>query len=423
MNSCSVPVAELIEELGIRASPMWARLALDRVDDRWHLRHAEITVATQPPGFSGRHWVYRDHAFVERRISLRSLTTLLASRRVRLAGYAVTLPPIWDHANSQRLSSFADYGGQRLPWPVVRYEIGQQETTSATHGSDLLVNDVGPSFAYYDSAFSAFFRPDGRTRWAQSAAVVLLVADVDARIAAVSIRPSEITVDVAGSNPSGCTLQTSTGGTCASVPIATAGAVTFPMPEPFDTELLVLLAHDGDWRDFRLINPRSAPSPVDPTILWDDPGLQFEELLASGEQVDVEFKSVLPGDSSESKRHALKTAPAFANGAGGVIVFGVDDDGQVVGLADATPERVASRLSNLVHDLVHPVPPFRVECHHVDGKLLVVVAVESGVERPYAMFRDPPQFYARHGSTTYHATREQIIAMSARHVPGSGPAY
>ena len=94
-------------------------------------------------------------------------------------------------------------------------------------------------------------------------------------------------------------------------------------------------------------------------------------------------------------------------------MFGVDDDGAVVGLTENASE-ATSRLNDLVHDNVHPVPVFRITCHEVSGKLVAVVEVESGAGKPYALFRKPPLFFARHGATTFHASRDEII-MFANH--------
>jgi ATP-dependent DNA helicase RecG len=105
--------------------------------------------------------------------------------------------------------------------------------------------------------------------------------------------------------------------------------------------------------------------------------------------------------------------PAFANSAGGDLLFGVSDEGVVVGLIEDVVAAIA-RLNNLIHDIVEPVPNFRIESHDIGGKPIIVVDVQPGADRPYGLFRDPPQLYVRHGATSFHATREEIILLSAR---------
>ena len=50
----------------------------------------------------------------------------------------------------------------------------------------------------------------------------------------------------------------------------------------------------------------------------------------------------------------LKSVSAFANGEGGTLVFGISDDDQVVGLADA--ETDAERISEEIKTKLDPIP-------------------------------------------------------------------
>ena len=50
----------------------------------------------------------------------------------------------------------------------------------------------------------------------------------------------------------------------------------------------------------------------------------------------------------------LKSVSAFANGEGGVVVFGVSDDGEVIGLDDA--ERDGEIISEQIKAKLDPVP-------------------------------------------------------------------
>lgn len=144
-----------------------------------------------------------------------------------------------------------------------------------------------------------------------------------------------------------------------------------------------------------------------------------ETLLYGGETESVEFKARMPVPKDvKSRRTVLKAVPAFANGAGGVLLIGVDDDGTVVGLPDLTDEQVRDRLTSLIRDKVHPVPPFQVESVQLRGQRVAVVSVQPGPDRPYALAGIPPEFYARHGASTFPASREQIMAWSERPEPG-----
>ena len=67
----------------------------------------------------------------------------------------------------------------------------------------------------------------------------------------------------------------------------------------------------------------------------------------------------------------LKSVSAFANGEGGTLVFGISDDDQVVGLADA--ESDAERISEEVKTKLDPIPAVNLEFKEVDGKKLVLL--------------------------------------------------
>lgn len=66
--------------------------------------------------------------------------------------------------------------------------------------------------------------------------------------------------------------------------------------------------------------------------------LLIEELIEQGESEDLEFKSSLRWDIKEQKLNKsledviVKTISAFANSEGGVLLIGVDDDGEIIGL-------------------------------------------------------------------------------------------
>lgn len=412
METRNEAVDVIVEHLKESAQPSWARWALDRAEQRWQLRFAEIFVGAEPPGFATRRWEYSEHLFVERPAAIHQITAALTGDNVRLGRITAIGAPLLTNATRNRQQSYADFGGHRLPWPTIRYEVNRIQTATASGGADPLISQTSPSFPYHDAAFMAFFRPSEDVRWQQNAGTVVVVTDTGARLAGLAIRPGEVIVTVAGESLIGCIVQASCAGQFENRPVDGPGTLSFPLPEPFVHELLIVLADDDGWRDLRLINPPGMPNAADPSIVWDDPQIQLEALLAGGEGPSVEFKEKLPSKSSDSLRTALKAVPAFANSGGGVLIFGVDDSGAPVGLTE-DPEAGIARLTDLIHGHVHPVPRFSVQLDDLGGKQIIVVEVQPGSEKPYALFREPPQIYARHGATSFHATREEIVAWSA----------
>jgi len=113
----------------------------------------------------------------------------------------------------------------------------------------------------------------------------------------------------------------------------------------------------------------------------------FDELLIA-EATEYEFKSELEVKRPKSW---LKTVSAFANGLGGSLFFGVDDDGKVVGLADI--KSTSDQISRLIKERISPLPEFTLTAHRMEnGKDLLVLRIPHG--------EIPPYYYIADGMTT-----------------------
>lgn len=75
----------------------------------------------------------------------------------------------------------------------------------------------------------------------------------------------------------------------------------------------------------------------------------------------------------------LKTVSAFANYGGGSILFGVDDEGNAVGVAD--PKNACLAIENRINDCIKPQPAYSLA---VDASCAVIeLKVEPGRAKPY----------------------------------------
>lgn len=75
----------------------------------------------------------------------------------------------------------------------------------------------------------------------------------------------------------------------------------------------------------------------------------------------------------------LKTVSAFANYGNGRIMFGVDDCGNVIGLAD--PADAAIRIENKINDAIKPQPEFKIDISDQTG--ILTLTVSEGNHKPY----------------------------------------
>lgn len=75
----------------------------------------------------------------------------------------------------------------------------------------------------------------------------------------------------------------------------------------------------------------------------------------------------------------LKTVSAFANYGAGSILFGVDDNGNSVGLSD--PESTRLDLENKINDSIHPKPEYSITVNQKSK--VITLNVSEGKQKPY----------------------------------------
>jgi len=115
----------------------------------------------------------------------------------------------------------------------------------------------------------------------------------------------------------------------------------------------------------------------------------------------------------------LKSVSAFANGEGGTLIFGISDDGQIVGLADA--EGDAEIISEDIKSKLDPVPAVNLEYKEINGKKLVLLHVYPGQETPYYYIGDKQRLaFVRVGNESVTADRVQLKSLVLK---GSGRTY
>ncbi|MDR0846147.1 MAG: putative DNA binding domain-containing protein [Lactobacillales bacterium] len=91
-----------------------------------------------------------------------------------------------------------------------------------------------------------------------------------------------------------------------------------------------------------------------------------------------------------------KTVSAFANYGGGEIIFGVKDDGEVVGINGGV-DKFELSIANSINDKVSPIPPFSIRSEIYENKTIVILNVFKGDKQPYYFGH---HVYQRQGTTT-----------------------
>ena len=96
------------------------------------------------------------------------------------------------------------------------------------------------------------------------------------------------------------------------------------------------------------------------------------------EATECDFKVALEVKRPKSW---LKSVSAFANGVGGSLFFGIDNDRNVIGLVNAQSD--AEAISRLIKERVTPLPDFILTPERKYGKELLKLTVFAGRSTPY----------------------------------------
>lgn len=130
-----------------------------------------------------------------------------------------------------------------------------------------------------------------------------------------------------------------------------------------------------------------------------------------GEATEYDKKLAL---EEKKPKSWCKSVSAFANTFGGALIFGISNDGQVVGLNDS--EGDAEKISEIIKSRLTPIPEFKLRFHKTDdGKILVVLEVYKGDETPYYYSGDGVlEAYVRIGNESVKATATELKRLVLR---------
>jgi len=104
----------------------------------------------------------------------------------------------------------------------------------------------------------------------------------------------------------------------------------------------------------------------------------LKEIISTGESSTVQFKEKI-----NSVDALAAEICAFANTKGGLIVVGVNDTGQVVGLAPTEISRLNQMISNCCSQKIYPAISVETDNIKTDNKIVVVIHVPLGPNKFY----------------------------------------
>lgn len=417
----------------------WLRAVIERTGAQWTLRHAHAVVGQEPATWPGEQWRYESLMFIAITMAARALVEAVSSEadgQLRVGDVTIMLPRVHPAGQSQHRPSFELHDRDRTPLPSFEYtfnRVSGDNNISTAARMDFLVGPDSPSFTDVDSAYRAFFLGKYELPANESVPSDLLqirVLHQGARLGPVHIRASEMTVEVLGAVRDGTTLEYFSPDRRERFPVYESGVTKVGPPDGLPSNNTWLwLTEKNAWHDYRALTPPWASDEqlvaagVEKEQTSRDEQAANEAVVYGGEGPFVEFKSMLPKAGPKTDR-AFNTIAAFANGAGGTVVFGVDrDELTVVGLGeDADSNRERDRVGQLIRTRVLPTPEFLITAYEIDGKVVLVAEVRPGSNPPYGVIadldhRDKPQFYVRRGASTYPAQPSDLNEMLRPSMP------
>ena len=138
-------------------------------------------------------------------------------------------------------------------------------------------------------------------------------------------------------------------------------------------------------------------------------GMNIKDLI--GEATEYDKKLAL---EEKKPKSWCKSVSAFANTFGGALIFGISNEGMVVGLEN--PEGDAEKISEVIKTRLDPMPEFKLRFYQTeDGKVLIILDVYKGDETPYYYSGDGVlEAYVRVGNESVKATGTELKRLVLR---------
>lgn len=137
----------------------------------------------------------------------------------------------------------------------------------------------------------------------------------------------------------------------------------------------------------------------------------IKKIIEKGESQLVEFKSAFPANHIVASNLA-----AFANTDGGIIIFGVEDDGRIIGLSDYRTEYALDRLKRISESVLPN--PIQIGETIIDSKKVVYTIVERAPNSHLPIMTSRGEIYKRNSSRIILASKdgEKISSLPEKEV-------
>jgi hypothetical protein len=381
----------------------------------------QATIGLRPAGWRELTWRYEQCTFVSVAVTCRRLGQWLkgGERTIALGDARATIAftPNAQYTRTH-IPSLARYHDMQLAWPSFFHEpsIASSANFNAPSGNLVGAGDT-PSFPAFSAAFNAFFYDQWAVTGSSNPDLTrarIHVVDNRARIQRIRLRPGSVEVWLSGRALTDTVVELNSAEHRSTLKV-TRQHLVFPHADGLLSDAWIWVKAGQDWLDLR---PLSAwGGVVSPDIEMDFPrdvSAELDQLATRGEGPFLEYKQQLP-ETNDQKRKVFKTAVAFANGSGGTLLFGIEDETQRIKGITGNPVDERRRLTDFVRDLIAPSPRFTVDAADVRGHQLLALHIQPGDGTIHALrvAHNKPEYYVRRDASTYYAQPGEMQAIAA----------
>lgn len=133
---------------------------------------------------------------------------------------------------------------------------------------------------------------------------------------------------------------------------------------------------------------------IDSSTIW--------QVIEQGEKSSIEFKSQKPRAEQSAREFA-----SFANKDGGVLLMGVTDDGEIIGIEESFDYE--EWFSHIARNNIIPSLNITCETLSVSSKSIMAVSIPKGKDKPYQTADG--KYYIRVGSTNRIVTQSELLRL------------
>lgn len=261
-----------------------------------------------------------------------------------------------------------------------------------------------PSASYAIMDFLGLYQREQWGGYLNENRFIVIAPDYRTRIKKMKIIRNKVKIEIESRNIEDSEIFSQfylDGQTDVEVPVVNHTAEAEAAKEPNEILAVVLDKKSGEILDYKKYELRWAES--DSSIQKEDPKDVVMEWIKRGENDFVEFK--------EGLKHAddvMKTIVAFANTNGGVILFGVKDDGSIIGY-DEPVDKTKNRLERMISSKCDPPVDFIVKRIDFDNTGITYAKIPKGKSKLYAVTNGP--IYVRRSASDIFIKPSEIMEM------------